>query len=160
MTAEKKDGPDMVDVDLEDIQVDAPKEPTKEPTKDETKKEAEKKEGKKEALPKVVPIPFGDFFKYLTGKEKVLYYVGYLAGIIAGAIVPALGIIIGGITTSYDPDKTDTDINKGMLKMFISCQILGVCVWAFSYMYYAFWQHLAENITFDLRKRYIKALLT
>ena len=32
-------------------------------------------------------------------------------------------------------------------------------MWLFCYMYFAFWQHLAENITFDLRSRYIEALL-
>ena len=29
----------------------------------------------------------------------------------------------------------------------------------FSYMFFAFWQHLAENITTDLRKRYLAALM-
>merc|ERR1719246_308407 len=32
-------------------------------------------------------------------------------------------------------------------------------LFTFSYMFYAFWQHLAENITTDLRKRYIVALM-
>lgn len=30
----------------------------------------------------------------------------------------------------------------------------------FSYIFFSFWQHLAENIILDLRKRYIRALMT
>ena len=32
-------------------------------------------------------------------------------------------------------------------------------LFSFSYMFFAFWQHLAENITNNLRKRYLAALM-
>ncbi len=34
-----------------------------------------------------------------------------------------------------------------------------VVIFIFSYFFYAFWNHLAENISFNLRKEYLKALL-
>jgi hypothetical protein len=37
--------------------------------------------------------------------------------------------------------------------------LIALSLFIFSYMFFAFWQHLAENITTDLRKRYIAALM-
>jgi ATP-binding cassette subfamily B (MDR/TAP) protein 1 len=37
--------------------------------------------------------------------------------------------------------------------------LIALSLFVFSYMFYAFWQHLAENITTDLRKKYIAALM-
>jgi ABC-type multidrug transport system fused ATPase/permease subunit len=37
--------------------------------------------------------------------------------------------------------------------------LIALSLFVFSYMFFAFWQHLAENITTDLRKRYIAALM-
>jgi ABC-type multidrug transport system fused ATPase/permease subunit len=36
---------------------------------------------------------------------------------------------------------------------------IAISLFLCAYMFYAFWQHLAENITTDLRKRYIAALM-
>ena len=33
------------------------------------------------------------------------------------------------------------------------------CLFIFSYIFFSFWQHLAENIITDLRRRYIAALM-
>jgi ABC-type multidrug transport system fused ATPase/permease subunit len=37
--------------------------------------------------------------------------------------------------------------------------LVGVAQWFFAYVYYAFWQHLAQNVSFDLRSRYLHAIL-
>ena len=41
----------------------------------------------------------------------------------------------------------------------IAITLVGVASWIFGYLYYAFWQHLAQNITYDLRSRYLRAIL-
>ena len=45
---------------------------------------------------------------------------------------------------------------------FIAAYVILVAVglFLFCYLFFAFWQHLAENITTDLKKRYLKALLS
>ena len=45
---------------------------------------------------------------------------------------------------------------------FIAAYVILVAVglFVFCYIFFAFWQHLAENITTDLKKRYLKALLS
>jgi ATP-binding cassette subfamily B (MDR/TAP) protein 1 len=43
-----------------------------------------------------------------------------------------------------------------------TAKIIGVIasvIAIFSYIFFAFWQHLAENISLNLRKKYLKALL-
>lgn len=37
--------------------------------------------------------------------------------------------------------------------------LIAITLFGFAYMLYAFWSHLAQNITTDLRKKYIKALM-
>lgn len=64
-------------------------------------------------------VPFTKFFKYCSPFEKVLYYVGLFSGILAGAFLPTLGIVIGEITVSFDPDQSGSDINKEMTKVCI-----------------------------------------
>lgn len=149
MSDQKQEGPPQVNP--EEIQVEA-----KEDKPQEKPAEAPAAAAKP-PMPQMVP--FGKFFKFCSPFEKVLYYVGMLSGIFAGAFLPALGIVIGEITVSFDPDQTGSDINTQMTKVCVGTQILGVIVWLFCYMYFGFWQHLAENVTFDLRTRYIEALL-
>ena len=37
--------------------------------------------------------------------------------------------------------------------------LISALLFIFSYMFFAFWQHLAENIVTDLRKRYLRSLM-
>jgi ABC-type bacteriocin/lantibiotic exporter with double-glycine peptidase domain len=37
--------------------------------------------------------------------------------------------------------------------------LIALSLFIFAYMFYAFWQHLASNITKELRKRYIASLM-
>jgi hypothetical protein len=37
--------------------------------------------------------------------------------------------------------------------------LVALSLFVFAYMFFSFWQHLAANITLDLRKRYIAALM-
>jgi ABC-type bacteriocin/lantibiotic exporter with double-glycine peptidase domain len=41
----------------------------------------------------------------------------------------------------------------------IIVSLIALSLFGFSYVLYAFWSHLAQNITIDLRKRYIEALM-
>lgn len=44
-----------------------------------------------------------------------------------------------------------------MVSLYIC--LVGIGCWLFGYIYYGFWQHLAQNISFDLRSRYLHAIL-
>ena len=54
---------------------------------------------------------------------------------------------------------SDTNLLAQMGTIASIVMMIAFCLFVFSYIFFAFWQHLAENITLDLRKRYIGALM-
>ena len=66
---------------------------------------------------------------------------------------------MGDVTDTFDPSTSPDKVLHDMKKVAIAITILAGCIWIFSYFYFAFWQHLAENITSDLRKRYMQSLM-
>lgn len=104
-------------------------------------------------------VPFSHFFMYSTPGEKGLLYMGYVACVLAGLMIPSVSIFMGEITVSFDPDTTAKETLKAIRRLNIAMQIIGGAIWLFSYIFYAFWQHLAENVSFNLRERYIRKLM-
>ena len=104
-------------------------------------------------------IPLNKFFTYMTGKDKVLLVIGGVSAVIAGAIVPCMAIAMGEITNTFDPRVAPDEVLDQMAKITLYICLVGIGSWVFGYIYYAFWQHLAQNISFDLRSRYLKAIL-
>jgi len=104
-------------------------------------------------------IPFSLYFRYLTPTDKLLVTIGSISAIVAGCLLPSMAIIMGEITNTFDPDNTADDIKDTMSWLAGIISIIGLGLWIFGYMYYAFWQHTAENITFNLRSRYLHAIL-
>lgn len=51
-------------------------------------------------------IKFSKFFTYVTFREKILMFVGTLGAIFAGALMPAISIVIGNISDTFDPDNS------------------------------------------------------
>ena len=108
-------------------------------------------------------MPLSKFFKNLCFGDKVLLGVGSFAAIAAGAILPSISLIMGNVamtftnTTNPNPDPNSMVHNMAMISAFVAFVALGL--FSFSYMFFAFWQHLAENITNNLRKRYLAALM-
>lgn len=78
--------------------------------------------------------------------------------IVASAIYPAISVLMGQIIDSFNPQKLQ-DIKGFMQTILISCFIISGIAWISSYLYFAFFQHLAENISFDLRRRFLEKLL-
>jgi len=107
------------------------------------------------------------FFKYINSDDKMLLYIGTISAITAGAILPSISLVMGNVAalfsgTSPNP-KNDLNgpstITQTMSLISIVVTLIALSLFGFSYVFYAFWQHLAENITNDLRKRYIAALM-
>ncbi len=82
-----------------------------------------------------------------------------IGAIVAGALYPALAIVIGALTNAFDPNNASSEIVAKMRSLVIIIVIIGFGAWIFAYMFFAFFQHLAENISFDLRKRFLHHLL-
>ena len=85
--------------------------------------------------------------------------IGTISAVICGALLPSIGIVMGEITNTFGPDNKPDEIKEAMELLFGYISIVGALCWVFGYIYYAFWQHLAENITFNLRSRYLQAIM-
>ena len=122
-----------------------------------------KKDGKQAAKtagpPKAQTIKIKEFFRYLTFAERVYLWVGTISSLLCGIITPGIAIASGYIINAFNPHNSVDDI-LGIMKILAGAiTLVGVGSWIFGYLYYAFWQHLAQNITYDLRSRYLKAIL-
>ena len=81
---------------------------------------------------------------------------------LAGAILPSISLIMGNVATAFsggDPSESGGDIISEMSYIASYVVMIAVSLFVFSYLFFAFWQHLAENIITDLRRRYVKALM-
>ena len=112
----------------------------------------------KEIAPPVRQIKFKKYFSYLRTTDKVLLYTGTASAILAGAILPSISIVMGSVAVAFSSGSS-SDILTQMKSLASAVMLIALFVFAFSYVFFAFWQHLALNITNDLRKRYIAALM-
>jgi len=53
----------------------------------------------------------------------------------------------------------NSDIIMTMSKVATFVMLIALLLFIFSYMFFAFYQHLAERICLDLRKKYIASLM-
>lgn len=91
---------------------------------------------------------------------------GTLASVLAGGILPSISLVMGNVAAAFSgnsdttpADNTDSTILQTMTVIAAIVSMIALSLFIFAYMFYAFWQHLAANITKGLRKRYIAALM-
>ena len=103
-------------------------------------------------------IGFFKFFRYMGRFERVLFGVGTFSAIVAGIILPSISVIMANVASAFSTGGGSAMSNN--MSYIASYVVIIACgLFTFSYMFYAFWQQLAENITIDLRKRYLAALM-
>ena len=69
---------------------------------------------------------------------------------------------MGNVAAAFSPGGSaqeggDIITNMGFIASYVI--LIATSLFVCAYMFFAFWQHLAENITTDLRMRYIRALM-
>lgn len=84
-------------------------------------------------------IPFTYFFRYMNTKEKWLLAIGTIGSILCGVLLPALAIVIGAITDTFDPRHLGSNIVDTMAKICGWVCLVGGVTMIFGYMYFAFW---------------------
>jgi ATP-binding cassette, subfamily B (MDR/TAP), member 1 len=124
-------------------------------------KEKQDKSADVKVMPQGAPemVEFSKFFTYMTCKEKAMLIIGTIGAVCAGVLLPCIAIAMGAVTNTYNPSNTKDDVLDSMKLICLYICLVGLGTWLFGYFYFAFWQHLAQNISFDLRSRYLHAIL-
>lgn len=104
-------------------------------------------------------VNMSEYFRYVKGKDRALMIIGIVTAILAGFLLPFVSVAQGQVTNSFDPKLGKAAIFDRMKSVSLVICLVGIGQWIFAYIYYAFWQHLAQNVSFDLRSRYLHAIL-
>lgn len=104
-------------------------------------------------------IDMKKFFTYVTFKDKCLMIIGAIGAVVAGFLLPCISIAMGEVTNTFNPEDSKEEIINAMRLICLYICLTGIGSWVFGYIYFAFWQHLAQNVSFDLRSRYLHAIL-
>ena len=91
----------------------------------------------------------------------MLLGVGTTGAVLAGAILPSISLVMGNVAAAFTNGSSTSGpaLLNTMGTIASIVMMIAMALFLFSYIFFAFWQHLAENITLDLRKRYISALM-
>jgi len=105
-------------------------------------------------------IAFHRYFEYNSTKDNLMLAIGTFGAVVAGLFVPTIALIMGTIAQDFGGDDINSDEMSTKIAQ-TSWLVAGVSViiFVFAYIFFAFWQHVAENISLRLRKLYLRALL-
>ena len=89
-----------------------------------------------------------------------MLFIGTLGAVIAGLLLPSISLKMGSIAGNFgDTDASASDMQDEIASLSKIVGLVSFTIFVFSYIFFAFWQHLAENISMNLRKIYLRALL-
>ena len=67
---------------------------------------------------------------------------------------------MGNVAAAFSGNvNVNTDILRTMTIIGVIVSMIALSLFICAYVFYAFWNHLAANISKELRKRYIAALM-
>lgn len=117
-----------------------------------------KKKGKK-ADPGPATIKLWHITRFASPKTKLVYRFGFFFTVIAGIASPFISLIMGYGIQVYDPQGTDESIKSAMYDLMIMAAVVATVLWISAGLSYALMQHGAEKLAFELRAKYLVALL-
>jgi hypothetical protein len=92
------------------------------------------------------------YYTFITGFEKFLLVGGTLAAILAGGILPSISLVMGHVAVAFTAGGSNSEsIVATMSTIAAIVMMIAMSLFVFSYIFFAFYQHLAENICKDLR---------
>lgn len=99
------------------------------------------------------------FFTYNDATDNLMLGVGTVGAIVAGLLVPSIALIMGSIAQSFGAAADTSAMADKVANITKSVAFVALAIFFFGYLFFALWQHLAENISLKLRQRYLNALL-
>ncbi|GMI25951.1 hypothetical protein TeGR_g2851, partial [Tetraparma gracilis] len=105
---------------------------------------------------KVVPASFGDLFQFADTQTIIIFGVGNIMALFAGATLPAINIVFGEIIDAIAaPDNVSTLVNNAVIGM---CVLAGFGFVSF-FLAYSMIAYAGAKIANGFRLRYLDAVL-
>ncbi|CDW87364.1 abc transporter [Stylonychia lemnae] len=92
--------------------------------------------------------------------DKFLLIIGTISAIGTGAMIPIVAVYLGDISEAFDQYNEVEDRRQIIIDVTRKLAMLAFFIWISGYLYFALWQLVAEKITFDLRLRFLKTMLS
>jgi ABC-type multidrug transport system fused ATPase/permease subunit len=91
-------------------------------------------------------------------KDQAMFYTGHVCAFICGGAIPTLQIYFAETFDAFQaPDKEEQA--QKMLEIFIMMVCIGGAIWLLGYIYWVLLANFAANLTFRMKKEYLKAIL-
>ena len=82
-----------------------------------------------------------------------------MSAVATGIILPCFSLLIGDLAEAFDPRNSADHKREEITRISGLMAVLAFATWITGYIYFAFWQVIAENISYDLRMRYLKSII-
>ena len=100
-------------------------------------------------------IPYSYFFRYATKRDKVLLSIGTVCLVLAGGFLPIISLFYLQLMAGFGPSESQQS-TYDTLAWVAQCFVAIACgEFVAQYIYYSLWQHVAANLTFNLRLMYL-----
>ena len=104
-------------------------------------------------------LKFKDLTKYSTREQKIVFWLGIFFSIIAGVMGAFVAVVIGEGVAVFDIKNGPDEMIEAINRLVIICAVVGLSLWTFATFSFALTQTAAENLVFELRHKYLSALM-
>jgi hypothetical protein len=86
-------------------------------------------------------INYFHLYKYSSTWDKAQLGIGMIMGLVSGAIMPSVSIVMGRVVAIFDPKAPEEKMYEEVMAMLRFVAIFGSCLWVCGYFSYAFMSH-------------------
>lgn len=101
-------------------------------------------------------VPYSKLYCLASGKDKLYMVIGHVAAVITGIGLPSFVFLMGDVIDSF---ASFDEVLESIRRISLILALIGVVIWIFSYIYYAFLLMFSELVGFKLKVAYFEAIL-
>lgn len=80
---------------------------------------------------------------------------GIIGAVCAGILLPSISLVMGEVTSAFGQSTSKEETLSIMARLAKIIVVIAIAIFICGYVFFAFWQHLAEKISLNLRARYL-----
>lgn len=101
-------------------------------------------------------VPYSKLYCFASRKDKLYMFIGHLAAVITGVGLPSFVFLMGNVIDSF---ASFDEVLDSIKRISLILVLIGIAIWFFSYIYYAFLLMFSELVGYKLRVEYFRAIL-